>query len=93
MYRSQEIIKIFDKFKLPEIITNAILELERQQLFNDSLYEWLHLPKAVKEAKMKRFFYEYNNDLFIRDIHYIGGNMNLLKAYRYQLTTLKRKNI
>ena len=93
MYRSQEIIKIFDKFSLPEIITNTILQLERNQLFNESIYEWIYFSKLAKEIKIKRFFYEYNNDLFIEDIHYIGGNMNLLKAYIYRLSDLKIKNI
>jgi len=93
MYRSQEIIKIFDKFKLPEMITNTILELERKQLFNESIYEWLYLPKVVKEEKMKRFFYEYNNDLFIEDIHTINGNMNSLQKYSKRLSDLKIKNI
>ena len=45
MYRSQEIIQILHQFNLPEVIMNTILDLERQQSFNDSLYEWLYLPK------------------------------------------------
>ena len=56
MYRSQEIINILYQFDIPEIITKRILDYERQQSFNDSIYEWLYLPKVVKEAKMKRFF-------------------------------------
>ena len=93
MYRSQEIIQILYQFNIPENISKVILDLERRQSFNDSLYEWLYLPKVVKEAKMKRFFYEYNNNLFLQDIHTINGNMDSLQKYRQRLKDLRIKNI
>jgi coproporphyrinogen III oxidase len=62
MYRSQEIIKVFNEYNLPEEISKYILALERQLLFENSIYEWLHFSHLTKLEKCKRFFYEDFNE-------------------------------
>jgi hypothetical protein len=92
MYRSQEIIKVFNEYNLPQEISKYILSLERQLLFENSIYEWLHLSHLTKLEKCKRFFYEDFNDLFLQEIKDIGGNFITLHRYKLRLWDIKRKN-
>ena len=92
MYRSQEILQIFNEYNLPEEISKYILNLERQLLFENSIYEWLHFSHLTKLEKCKRFFYEDFNDLFLQEIQDIGGNTLTLQRYRLRLWDIKRKN-
>jgi hypothetical protein len=92
MYRSQEIIKLFDKCNLPHEITKYILDLERQLLFENSIYEWLYMSHLVKLEKCKRFFYEDYNDLFLQEIKDIGGNTFTLQKYKLRLWDIQRNN-
>ena len=92
MYRSQEIIKLFDKCNLPHEITKYILDLERQLLFENSIHEWLYMSHLVKLEKCKRFFYEDYNDLFLQEIKDIGGNFITLHRYKLRLWDIKRHN-
>jgi len=92
MYRSQEIIKVFNEYNLPEEISKYILYLERQLLFENSIYEWLHFSHLTKLEKCKRFFYEDFNDIFLQEIKDIGGNFITLHRYKLRLWDIKRKN-
>ena len=82
MYRSTEIIQLFYKLNIPKEITKHILEIEREQMFQSSLYDWIYLSKECKQAKFKRFFYEDNHILFMNDIQDIGGIAQKLKDYK-----------
>ena len=73
MYRSTEIILSFYQLNIPKEITKRILEMEREILFTNALYEWLYLSKECKQAKFRRFFYEENHILFMQDIESING--------------------
>ena len=91
MYRSQEILQIFNEYNLPEEISKYILYLERQLLFENSIYEWLHFSHLTKLEKCKRFFYEDFTDLFLQEIQDIGGNFITLKKNKLRLGYSKRK--
>ena len=93
MYRSQEILQIFNEYNLPEEIIKYILNLERQLLFENSIYEWLHFSHLTKFEKCKRFFYEDFNDIFLQEIQDIGGNTLTLQRYKLRLWDIKRKNL
>tara|TARA_Y100001970_G_C14215007_1_gene849127 strand:+ start:949 stop:1263 length:315 start_codon:yes stop_codon:yes gene_type:complete len=92
MYRSSEIIKIFNELNLNEYISKYILEIERKLLLKESLYDWIYLSVIVKRAKFKRFFYEDNNLLFLQEINDIQGNFNNLKKYKQRLWAIHKKN-
>ena len=78
MYRSQEIIQIFNEYNIHEYITEYILEIERQILFRESIYYWSYCKK-ISQPKMKRFFYDENNELFLKEIIDIQGDFDILK--------------
>ena len=92
MYRSTEIIQSFYKLNIPKEITKRILEIEREILFQNGLYDWLYLSKACRQAKFRRFFYEENHCLFIQDIESINGNIQKLKDYRQAYWSILRAN-
>ena len=92
MYRSQEIIQIFNEWNLTEDISKFILEIERQLLFPESISNWLCFSRIAKREKFKRFFYEDNNILFLQEIKEIQGNFNNLKKYKLQLWNIHREN-
>ena len=48
MYRSQEILQIFNELNIPEPISKYILEYERKLLFNKSLHNWIYLSQIAK---------------------------------------------
>ena len=91
MYRSQEITLIFNQLKLPTDISKYILEIERNINFKLSLYEWMFFSKEAKLAKFRRFFYDINNDLFLKEIKDIQGNFSYLKKHKLRMWTTKRK--
>ncbi len=91
MYRSQEIILIFNQLKLPSDISKYILEIERNINFNLSLHEWMFFSKEAKLAKVRRFFYDINNDLFLKEIKDIQGNFTYLKKHKLRMWATKRK--
>ena len=88
MYRSTEIIKSFYQLNIPKEITIRILEIEREMMYKNSLYDWLHLSKECKQEKVSRFFYEDNHILFMRDIEAIDGDADKLKDYRKTYHTI-----
>ena len=92
MYRSQEILLIFNELNIPEPISKYILEYERKLLFNESLYNWMYLSQIAKRVKFKRFFYEENNILFLQEIKDINGDFNNLKKYKLKLWNIQKKN-
>ena len=92
MYRSQEILLIFNELNIPEPISKYILEYERKLLFNESLHNWMYLSQIAKRAKFKRFFYEENNILFLQEIRDINGNIENLKKYKLKLWNIQKKN-
>tara|TARA_B100000674_G_scaffold470616_1_gene458578 strand:- start:285 stop:599 length:315 start_codon:yes stop_codon:yes gene_type:complete len=92
MYRSSEIIQIFNEWNLTEDITKFILEIERQLLFQESFHDWLCFSRIAKREKFKRFFYDDNNILFLQEIKEIQGNFNNLKKYKLQLWNIHREN-
>jgi hypothetical protein len=91
MYRSQEIIQILNEYNLPYEISKYILEIERKINFKNSLYDWMHFSFEAREAKVRRFFYEENNDFFLNEIKDIQGDFNLLKKQKLKLWHVKRK--
>ena len=92
MYRSQEILLIFNELNIPEPISKYILEYERKLLFNESLYNAMYLSQIAKRVKFKRFFYEENNILFLQEIRDINGNIENLKKYKLKLWNIQKKN-
>ena len=92
MYRSSEIIKIFNEWNLTEDITKYILEIERQILFQESIFNWLCFSRIAKREKFKRFFYEENNILFLQEIKEINGDFNELKKYKLKLWNIHKNN-
>jgi len=92
MYRSTEIIQSFYQLNIPKEITKRILEMEREILFTNALYEWLYLSKECKQAKFRRFFYEENHILFMQDIESINGDRMKLKEYRNTYSSILRAN-
>ena len=92
MYRSQEILQIFNELNIPEPISKYILEYERKLLFKESLHNWMYLSQIAKRAKFKRFFYEENNILFLQEIRDINGNIENLKKYKLKLWNIQKKN-
>ena len=92
MYRSTEIIQSFYRLNIPKEITKRILEMEREILFKNSLYEWLYLSKACRQAKFRRFFYEENHILFMQDIESINGDRMKLNEYRNTYSSILRAN-
>ena len=92
MYRSQEILLIFNELNIPEPISKYILEYERKLLFNESLYNAMYLSQIAKRVKFKRFFYEENNILFLQEIRDINGNIDNLKKYKLKLWNIQKKN-
>ena len=92
MYRSQEILIIFNELNIPEPISKYILEYERKLLFNESLHNWTYLSQIAKRVKFKRFFYEENNILFLQEIRDINGNIENLKKYKLKLWNIQKKN-
>ena len=92
MYRSQEILQIFNELNIPEPISKYILEYERKLLFNESLHNWMYLSQIAKRVKFKRFFYEENNILFLQEIRDINGNIENLKKYKLKLWNIQKKN-
>ena len=92
MYRSQEILQIFNELNIPEPISKYILEYERKLLFNESLHNWTYLSQIAKRVKFKRFFYEENNILFLQEIRDINGNLDNLKKYKLKLWNIQTKN-
>ena len=92
MYRSQEILQIFNELNIPEPISKYILEYERKLLFNESLHNLTYLSQIAKRVKFKRFFYEENNILFLQEIRDINGNIENLKKYKLKLWNIQKKN-
>ena len=92
MYRSQEILQIFNELNIPEPISKYILEYERKLLFKESLHNWMYLSQIAKRVKFKRFFYEENNILFLQEIRDINGNIENLKKYKLKLWNIQTKN-
>ena len=92
MYRSTEIIQSFYRLNIPKEITKRILELEREVLLKNTLYEWLYLSKACRQAKFRRFFYEENHLLFMQDIEGINGDGVKLKEYRNTYSSILSAN-
>ena len=92
MYRSQEIIKIFNKVNLPDEISKYILGLERQWLFENSWLQWISFSRIIKEVKCSRFFYEDYNDLFLQEIRDIQGSFITLKENKERVRIIKRSN-
>ena len=92
MYRSQEVLLIFNELNLPEYLSKYILEYERKLSFNESLHNWMYLSQIAKRAKFKRFFYEENNILFLQEIRDINGNIENLKKYKLKLWNNQKKN-
>ena len=92
MYRSQEILLIFNELNIPEPISKYILEYERKLLFKESLHNWMYLSQIAKRSKFKRFFYEENNILFLQEIRDINGNIENLKKYKLKLWNIQKKN-
>ena len=92
MYRSQEILQIFNELNLPEYLSKYILEYERKLLFKESLHNWMYLSQIAKRSKFKRFFYEENNILFLQEIRDINGNIDNLKKYKLKLWNIQKKN-
>ena len=92
MYRSQEILQIFNELNIPEPISKYILEYERKLLFKESLHNWMYLSQIAKRSKFKRFFYEENNILFLQEIRDINGNIDNLKKYKLKLWNIQKKN-
>tara|TARA_Y100000817_G_scaffold211433_1_gene165980 strand:- start:616 stop:930 length:315 start_codon:yes stop_codon:yes gene_type:complete len=92
MYRSQEILQIFNELNIPEPISKYILEYERKLLFKESLHNWMYLSQIAKRVKFKRFFYEENNILFLQEIRDINGNIDNLKKYKLKLWNIQTKN-
>ena len=92
MYRSQEILLIFNELNIPEPISKYILEYERKLLFKESLYNAMYLSQIAKRVKFKRFFYEENNILFLQEIRDINGNIDNLKKYKLKLWNNQKKN-
>ena len=92
MYRSQEILQIFNELNIPEPISKYILEYERKLLFKESLYNAMYLSQIAKRVKFKRFFYEENNILFLQEIRDINGNIENLKKYKLKLWNIQKKN-
>lgn len=92
MYRSQEILLIFNELNIPEPISKYILGYERKLLFNESLHNWMYLSQIAKRVKFKRFFYEENNILFLQEIRDINGNIENLKKYKLKLWNIQKKN-
>ncbi len=91
MYRSQEIIQIFNKYNLPQEISKYILDIERKINFKYSLYDWMHFSIKAREARIRRFFYDINNDFFLNEIKDIQGDFYLLKKHKLKLWNVKRK--
>ena len=81
MYRSQEIIRILSIKNLTKDIIEYILNLERKQTFEDSIYQMIYHSYLFHSEKSKRFFYIQNKNLFINEIKEIDGNTNYLKKY------------
>tara|TARA_B100000745_G_scaffold116594_1_gene75346 strand:- start:442 stop:756 length:315 start_codon:yes stop_codon:yes gene_type:complete len=92
MYRSTEIIQSFYQLNIPKEITSRILEIERDIMYKNSLYDWMHLSKECKQEKFRRFFYEDNHILFMRDIEAIDGDAEKLKDYRKTYHTILKSN-
>jgi len=92
MYRSQEIILIFNKVNLPDEISKYILSLERQWLFENSWLQWISFSRIIKEEKCRRFFYEDYNDLFLQEIRDIKGSFVILKDNKERVRIIKRRN-
>ena len=92
MYRSQEVLLIFNELNLPEYLSKYILEYERKLSFNESLHNWMYLSQTAKRAKFKRFFHEENNILFLQEIRDINGNIDNLKKYKLKLWNIQKKN-
>ena len=81
MYRSDEIIQLFYDLNLPKEITKYILILERQNLFNKSLNEWIYFSNKAKKNKFERLFCDINNDYFLNEIKKIRGDFKILKDH------------
>ena len=91
MYRSQEIIQILNEYNFPIEISKYILEIERKINVKNSLYDWMYFSFEAREAKVKRFFYEDNNDMFLKEIKDIQGNFKYLKRQKLRLWSVKRQ--
>ena len=60
MYRSQEILQIFYKKNLSKDIIQYILHLERENTFQDTIYQMIYNSYLFHSEKSKRFFYLQN---------------------------------
>jgi len=92
MFRSQEILQILTKKKLPKDISKYILELERKKTFQESIYQMIYNSYLFHSEKSKRFFYEENKNLFLNEIKEINGNTNYLKKYCKKLYHINKES-
>ena len=92
MHRSDEIISFFYlKYNIPVEITNKILKIERDILFNISLHESIHQNKFNKRQCSKTFFYKFNRDNLLNDINHINGNNIKLNKHIQKYKKIKKK--
>lgn len=92
MFRSREILQILTKKNLPKDIIQYILHLERENTFQDTIYQMIYNSYLFHSEKSKRFFYEQNKKLFLNEIKEINGNTEYLKKYCKKLYKINQEN-
>ena len=92
MYRSQEILKIFSIKNIPKDIIKYILQLEREIIFQECIFQMIYNAFLFHSEKSKRFFYQQNKQSYLNEIHEINGDTQYLKKYCKKLYHIRKEN-
>ena len=92
MNRSSEIINIFYQMNLPVELSKIILNIEKQDKFNDAFNDWIEVISKYKKDKMNQLFYKSNRSIFKNEIKLISGNFKILRNHKKNMNRILKKN-
>ncbi len=92
MNRSQEIIQIFYKKNLSKDIIKYILEIEREKIYVECVYQMILNSYLFFKYQKEKIFYIDNKTKFLDEIKYIKGNFLILNEYKEKIKQIKNKN-
>ena len=92
MNRSQEIIQIFYKKNLSKDIIKYILEIEREKVYVECVYQMILNSYLFFKYQKDKIFYIDIKNRFINEIQEINGDTEYLKKYCKKLYHIRKEN-